>query len=70
MGVMAAIENGVHDQDGVSVCVCFSLRVCVCACLCECGVNLTLAVPLEPTAAICRWVPGLAGAAAGGVHVE
>lgn len=28
----------------------------MCVCLCECGVNLTLAVPLEPTAAICRWV--------------
>lgn len=48
---MAAIENGVHDQGGICICLCVCVCVCVFVCLCECGVNLTLAVPLEPTAA-------------------
>lgn len=33
-GFMAAIENGVHDQDGVSVCVCVFLSACVCVLVC------------------------------------
>lgn len=33
-GFMAAIENGVHDQDGVSVCVCVFLSACVCVRVC------------------------------------